>query len=151
MITNERQYRISKSWLERFTQARAGVEEQRDSLHPRAQQALRDQYESQLEELRADLADYESLRRGEVTVLELDSLDALPDALIRARTAGGLSQEDLAGRLGLKKQQVQRYEATRYAGVSLARVQAVAEALGLTIHEQIRFPATSGERGADPG
>jgi ribosome-binding protein aMBF1 (putative translation factor) len=148
MITNERQYRISRRWLERFTQAQAGVAEQTGALHPRARQALHDQYESQLAELRADLADYESLRRGEVTVLELDSLDALPEALIRARTASGLSQEDLAGRLGLKKQQVQRYEATRYAGASLVRIQAVVEALGLTIREQVRFPATSGERGA---
>ena len=151
MIANERQYRISMRWLERFTQARDGVAEQTGAMHPRAQQALYDQYESQLEELRADLADYESLRRGEVTILELDSLDALPEALIRARTASGLSQEDLAGRLGLKKQQVQRYEATRYAGASLGRIQAVVEALGLTIREQVRFPAIPSERRADLG
>jgi hypothetical protein len=70
MITNERRYRISRRWLERFTQAQAGIAEQTGTLHPRAQQALHDQYESQLEELRADLADYESLRRGEVILID---------------------------------------------------------------------------------
>jgi transcriptional regulator with XRE-family HTH domain len=46
----------------------------------------------------------------------------------------------LAQRLGLKKQQVQRYEATRYAGVSLERVQQVADALGVKIREQVFSP-----------
>ncbi len=148
MITNERQYRITKGWLERFTQAKAGVDEQSSTLHPRALQALRDQYDSQIEELSVDLADYERLRRGEVTVLELNSLRELPDALIRARTAARLSQEDLASRLGLKKQQVQRYEATRYAGVSLDRIQAIADALGMTIREQVTLSGISGDQEA---
>ena len=140
MITNERQYRISRGWLERFEQARTSVEQDAGDLHPRARQALRDQYDSQIEELRADLADYEALRRGQVTVLELDSLRELPDALIRARAASGLSQAALAERLGLKKQQIQRYEATRYAKVGIERLQAVADALGVKIREQVILP-----------
>lgn len=140
MITNERQYRITRSWLERFEQARTSAEQDAVDLHPRARQALRDQYDSQVEELRADLADYEALRRGQVTVLELDSLSELPDALIRARAASGLSQATLAERLGLKKQQIQRYEATRYAKVSIERLQAVADALGVEIREQVILP-----------
>ena len=141
MITNERQYRISRSWLERFEQARTSAEQDAAGLHPRAKQALRDQYDSQIEELRADLADYEALRRGQVTVLELDSLRELPDALIRARAASGLSQAALAERLGLKKQQIQRYEATRYAKVGIERLQAVADALGVKIREHVILPA----------
>lgn len=143
MITNERQYRITRNWLERFEQARAGVEEQEANLQPRARQALRDQYDSQIEELRAQLAEYEALRRGQVAVLELSSLSELPAALIRARVASGLSQKALAERLGLKKQQVQRYEATHYAGVSLERVQEVADALGVTIREQVLLPVAA--------
>lgn len=139
MIVDGRQYRLTRSWLRRFEQARANVPEE-TTLHPRAQQALRDQYESQIEELRAELAEYEALRRGEVMVIELDSLDDLPDALIRARTAAGLTQEALAHRLGLKKQQIQRYEATSYAGVSLARLQSVADALDVDISERVVLP-----------
>jgi ribosome-binding protein aMBF1 (putative translation factor) len=140
MITNERQYRITRGWLERFEQAHASTEEKAANLHPRARQALRDQYDSQIEELRADLADYEALRRGQVVFLELDSLSELPDALIRARAASGLSQAALADRLGLKKQQIQRYEATRYAGAGIERLQAVADALGVKIREQVILP-----------
>jgi ribosome-binding protein aMBF1 (putative translation factor) len=145
VITNERQYRITKSWLERFQQGRAGVEDQGANLHPRGRQAFRDQYDSQIEELQAQLAEYEALRSGKVRVLELESLDELPEALIRARIAAGLTQKELARRLRLKEQQIQRYEATRYAGVSLDRIRAVSAALGVTIREQVILPAPRGE------
>ena len=105
---------------------------------------MREGIESELQILREQLAEYEALRSGRIAVLELDSLTDLPDALIRARIAGGLTQKELATRLGLKEQQIQRYEATRYAGVSLERVQAVAEALGVKIHERVILPSASG-------
>jgi len=46
----------------------------------------------------------------------------------------------LAERLGLKEQQVQRYEATRYSGVTLERLQAVVDALGIQVREQVILP-----------
>ena len=46
--------------------------------------------------------------------------------LIRAGIARGLSQKSLASRLGLKEQQIQRYEASEYASASLARIRSVA-------------------------
>ena len=140
MITNERQYRITRNWLNRFEQARTSADHDTADLQPRARQALRDQYDSQIDELRADLAEYEGLRRGQVAVLELDSLSELPDALIRARIVAGLSQAALAERLGLKKQQIQRYESTRYARVGIERLQAVADALGVKIRERVILP-----------
>ena len=52
------------------------------------------------------MARYEALRSGRVAVVPLDSLDQLPDALIHARIAAGLTQRDLAERLGVKEQQI---------------------------------------------
>ena len=40
---------------------------------------------------------------------------------------------------------IQRYEATQYAGVSLDRIQAVVEALGVEIHERVILPVASGQ------
>jgi transcriptional regulator with XRE-family HTH domain len=73
----------------------------------------------------------------------LGSLGQVADALIRARTAAGLTQEALAQRLRLKKQQVQRYEATRYAGVGLDRLQAIADALDMQITGRALLPRTA--------
>lgn len=119
MITNQRQYRISKNWLRRFEEARTNVETTEAGRAPRARQALHEQYDRQIEELSEQLAEYEALQSGRVAVVDLNSVNDLPETLIRARIAAGLSQEQLAVRLGLEKQQVQRYEATRYAGVGL--------------------------------
>ena len=49
----------------------------------------------------------------------------------------GLSQEDLAAKLGLKPQQIQRYEATEYQSASLERVNGVVRVLGV----KLRHPA----------
>ncbi len=48
--------------------------------------------------------------------------------------------KELAVRLGLKEQQVQRYESTRYTGVSLERAQAIVDALGVRIRAQLTLP-----------
>ena len=103
---------------------------------------MREQFESQVEELREQVAAYEALRAGKVSVLQLDSLDSLPDALVRARIAVQLTQRQLAERLGLKEQQIQRYETTRYAGVGFDRLRKIATALGVTTRGQVTLPKT---------
>ena len=145
MIANERQHRITRTAAREFEEALARLETVEAHRPPELRRVMREAMESQLEELREELADYEALRGGKVGVLELTSLAELPEALIRARIAVGLTQKALAERLGLKEQQVQRYEATQYAGVSLDRIQAVAEALGVEIHEQVILPTASGQ------
>jgi ribosome-binding protein aMBF1 (putative translation factor) len=141
MIGNEREYRITIAAIGRFEEALDRLEEGSAERHPLLQQALRESMEGEVQTLREQVAEYDALRGGKVAVLEADSLRELPDALIRARIAAGLTQKALAARLGLKEQQVQRYEATRYASANLARIQAVADALGVHIHERIVLPA----------
>jgi transcriptional regulator with XRE-family HTH domain len=143
MIANEVQRRVTQTAIREFEQALAHVDEQNPELHPRLRRAMREAIESQLVDLRRELAEYEALRAGEVRALELDSLAQLPEALIRARIAAGLTQKELAARLGLREQQIQRYEARRYAGASLERVQAVADALGVRIHERVVLPTAA--------
>ncbi len=73
------------------------------------------------------------------------------DAAVTRTPNSALICEDLAGRLGLKKQHVQRYAATRSAGVSLEHRQAGADALGVTIHEQVTLSVIVGDQDADSG
>ncbi len=85
----------------------------------RLHQAMRDALVSEADELRVQLTRYEQLRDGTITGRNLDSLRELPTALIEARIAANLTQRDLADRLGVAEQQIQRWEATGYAGVGL--------------------------------
>jgi ribosome-binding protein aMBF1 (putative translation factor) len=135
MIKNDRQYRITKAQAYKLEKALTQPARRADKgkVHPLLRKAQTDALRSQLADLRAEIRQYEALRSGKRTTLNVKSFDDLPRALIQARIAAGLSQRELAARLGLKEQQIQRYEATDYASASLARVREVARALGLKV------------------
>lgn len=135
MIKNERQYRTTKIQAQKMKEALVQVAKRAASsrVHPLLRKAEQDALSNQLSDLEAELREYESLRSGNRKALAQTSLDDLPRTLIQARIAAGLSHKELAARLGLKEQQIQRYEATNYASASLARVQQIARALGLRL------------------
>ena len=138
MIKNERQYRMTKAHAEKFMQTLHELATTRKrGVHPVLHKAQIDALKSQLGDLQRELAEYETLRSGKRKIVALESLEELPKTLIQARIAAGLSQEELAAKLGLKPQQIQRYEATEYQSASLARVNAVACVLGV----KLRHPA----------
>ena len=129
MIKNERQYRITKAQADGLSRTLESLTQRADRVHPLIAKAQEDALRSQIEELRGELRDYESLLSGGFESDDLDTVARLPTMLIRARIAQGLSQKDLAERLGLKEQQIQRYEASEYASASLTRIKEVAGAL----------------------
>jgi ribosome-binding protein aMBF1 (putative translation factor) len=125
MIQNEREYRITSAWLKRFERSAETLEHNpaKPGQHALARKANIDAANSQ----------------AEVLGVTINGLGGLADALIQARIAAGLTQEDLAERLGLKKQQVQRYEATKYATANLERLNAVADALEVQVKTEVAF------------
>lgn len=141
MITNERQYRITNAALERLEEnlAAQDARDRSPQVDARIHLAMREGIASEAEELRAQLRHYEQLRDGHITEREITSLRELPSALIEARIAARLTQRDLAARVGVAEQQIQRWEANDYAGVNLERLQNVADALAIHIHETITY------------
>ena len=136
MIKNERQYRITRTQAERFAQALEGLRnrpEGADGVHPMIAQAQVDAVSSQLADLEAELREYEAVRDGRFEVETLRVVADLPGLLIKARIAQGLTQRGLADRLGLKEQQIQRYEATDYATAKWSRIREVADALSMEL------------------
>lgn len=142
MIKNERQYKITKAQAARFSFALKSLRQRSrndNSPAPLIGKSQEDALRSQLADLESELREYESLKAGNFEFKDLNVLSELPTALIKARIAQGLSQRDLAERLKLKEQQIQRYEATDYASVSLERIKKVVDALranGAIIHTQ---------------
>jgi transcriptional regulator with XRE-family HTH domain len=142
MIKNERQYRITKAEAEKFQRSLEGWDPTPpDGIDPVIHTAHKSALESQLRDLKRNIAEYEALRSGHQQVLEVNSFEDFPDALVRARIAAGLSQKELGERLGLKEQQIQKYEATGYSGASLARMTAIVNALGLRVRKEVVLPA----------
>ena len=151
MIANERQYRIAGAQLRRFEEALAAraASEPGGDIAPRIFEAMADAIASERDELRAQLARYEDLRSGRVAQRGLCSLRGLPVALIEGRIAARMTQRDLARRLGIPEQQVQRWETNGYVGVALERMQEIVDALGLQMCVSVTYDVP--DRSADTG
>jgi HTH-type transcriptional regulator / antitoxin HipB len=143
MISNERQYTITCSELKKFKASLKELDQQSlikmDFNEQMRYKLYLDALNSQIDSFKAEIEEYERLKSGTVQSLSFDSLEQLPDALIKARIVRGLTQAQLAISLGLKEQQIQQYEATRYANASLSRIMAVHSALNIKIKEEIIF------------
>ena len=140
MIKNERQYRITRAQADRFAEALRSLETDavhQPECHPLLLSMQKDALQSQLSDLQVEIREYEALKAGDFAFEQLKGISELPMLLIRARIASGLSQRELADRLGLKEQQIQRYEATDYASASFTRIAEVVSALGMEIDESV--------------
>lgn len=139
MITNEKQLRSARAAIDRFNEEIAALKVAKDGVHPLLRRAQIAGLESQVAELAGEVGEYETLQSGTVTVFEAEGLADLPDILIRARIARGMSQRDLAVFLGVAEQQIQRYEAERYRSASLERLSEIAAALDIEVRESAQL------------
>lgn len=136
MIKNDRQFGIIRGRVERLKRLRSETEQRlatvAESERPRVDLEL-NAVEAEIQRMEEDLADYEALKEGRAEIGVVGSFEDLPRLLIRARIAAGLTHAQLAERLGIKEQQIQRYEATDYESASLTRLIEVAEVLNLRL------------------
>lgn len=130
MILSDKQHSVSKAELARLRAALLEIKE-RKVEHEWLKQIEIDALESQISEIEAELAEYDLLKAGNITFSKTYALEDLPRVLVQARIAAGMSQTDLAAKLGMKPQQIQRYETTNYMGASLARLVEVSRVLGV--------------------
>ena len=144
IIQNQRQYRSTKADLARFEESLIAhdARDPRDlppDIDPGMPQLMHNAIASWIETLREQIEHYEKLRDGQITSREITSLRELPTALIEARIAARLTQRQLAKRIGVAEQQIQRWEANDYSGVNLDRLQSIADALGVQMRETITY------------
>ena len=132
MIKNEKQYQITQKHLKEFKEVLADYETKANKedyivmLEINAVRYRIRKFESEIEE-------YENLQNGRLYNLVLNSLDDIPEVLIKARLAKRWTQATLANKVGLKEQQIQKYEATDYTGASALRLQRIMDALEICI------------------
>lgn len=92
---------------------------------------VRASYEGMIRQLEEEIREYDELKAGEVTLPRVDRLDQIAPFIVRVRIAKGVSQTELARRLGVSKQVVSRYEESDYQTVAIARLQEILDAVGI--------------------
>ncbi len=139
MIKNDRQYNITKTQAVKFAKALRDMSKGTSvqDMHPTLAKAQQEAIENQYGELQQELKEYEELKSGKRKTIRVNSFVNLPIALIQARIARGVTQKELARELGLKEQQIQRYEASSYAKANLARINQIIEVLDIKIGSKV--------------
>ena len=71
------------------------------------------------------------VKAGALDLPHVNRLDQIAPFIAKIRIARGVSQTELARRLGLSKQVISRYEENEYQTVGVARLQEILDAIGI--------------------
>jgi len=139
MIRNESEYQEASS---RLAEERARFAEHRERLKTAGLnddeiKRVIDPMESFHLQLQEEVESYERLKRGEFE--ELKNLRGLGHLLISLRIAKGISQRELASRLGVHESQVSRDERNEYHGITLERAGRILDALKVTLNTKVEM------------
>ena len=93
-------------------------------------------------ELSKQLKAYQDAKGGDFALLKEQAGNDPGAFLIAARIVRGLTQKELARKLGLKEQAIQRWETERYRSIALQNYQKVAQALGVRWRMEEGTPLT---------
>ena len=139
MIKNERQLKITGNTLRKFESILVQLTTQYQSSADLKLKMQIDALETDISKLKIEIKEFEDLKSGTVKTILVNSFHDLPNAIIKARIARALTQKDLALKLGMKEQQIQRYETNEFASASFAMMAKIVDALDITIEEKVRL------------
>jgi ribosome-binding protein aMBF1 (putative translation factor) len=139
MIRNEAEYQEASTRLgdelTRLTEHRIRLKDA--GLKDEEIKRVIDPMESFHLQLQEEVESYERLKRGEFD--DLENLRGLGHLLIAVRIAQGISQRELARRLGVHESQVSRDERNEYFGIALERAVKVLDALNVKLHTKVEM------------
>ncbi len=127
MIKNERQLTVTRQQRDRLAGSLAALGD-RPAADP-LQRARTAALKADIARLDGEVARYREAVLGQVDFVAIGHVATVGDDLISARIAAGLTQEELAARVGSKAQQIQRYERDHYMKASLRTLAKVASAI----------------------
>jgi ribosome-binding protein aMBF1 (putative translation factor) len=137
MIRNEAEYQEASARLEeerkRLAEHRARLKGA--GLKDDEIRRVIDPIESFHLQLKEEVESYERLKRRDFD--ELENFRGFGQLLISIRIAQGMSQRDLAKRLGVHESQVSRDERNEYFGITLERAVKVLDALNVRLHTKV--------------
>ena len=129
MIKSDAQRERTVAQIEGFRRALAKVAQEKPG---KRSAAIRGSYEGMIRQLEEELREYDQLKSGDLKLPRIDRLDEIAPFIVKLRIAKGVSQTELAHRLGVSKQVISRYEESDYQTVAISRLQEILDAIGIT-------------------
>ena len=139
MIQNEHQYKVTKGEIDKLQQVIDRLLAQQN-ISPSQLAGMQNSFQTQIdsrpetlrERMQMEIQAYDDLKAGKVEIT-MGSIEDLPKVLIQKRISLGMTQKELAAKLGIKEQMVQRYEASGYESIGFGRLAEVWNALSASI------------------
>jgi HTH-type transcriptional regulator/antitoxin HigA len=128
MIKTDAQKKRTEAQMQGFRDALARTKKE---MSGKRLAAVAGSYQGMLEQLDGELREYEDLKMGKLNLPDVERLDHVAPFITRIRIAKGISQTELARRLGVSKQVISRYEESDYQTVAIARLQEILNAVGI--------------------
>jgi HTH-type transcriptional regulator / antitoxin HipB len=138
MIQNEHQYKVTQTKLRELEQSLIDLDINSGNLSERLLQAEKKGLQILTDRLYSEIVEYDNLKQQR-TPIQICSLDELAIGLIKARISTGMNQKELAAKIGVQEQQIQRYEENQYASASLTRLTEIARALEIIFADPVEF------------
>ena len=140
MIRTDNEYREA---VKRRDSEKLQIEEHRNQLvsqgiAPEMIEKAMQPYESFRMQLVEEIESYERIKRGDI--IDLHNLEGIGQRLIGIRIYLGLSQRELAQRLGVHETQVSRDEKNEYHGITVERVEEILTALDVKMTSSFEIP-----------
>jgi DNA-binding Xre family transcriptional regulator len=132
MIKNEKQYKITKKKLLGIYQEIDRVKGGRESL-PAKDRLILVSLQGMQRQMEDEIKVYDLLKSEVPSALEERSIEDLPKLLIEFKILSGLTQKEFSQKIGMKEQQLQRYEADNFSSISFKNLLKILHAVGLEI------------------
>jgi|SRR5579872_4636628 len=142
MIKNEKQYKITNKKLQELKDAINDKYGAGNPL-PAKNRLLLTSLQTLREQLQNEIDDYNRLKTELQSILMERTIDELPNLLIEFKIQSGMTQKEFSQKIGMKEQQLQRYEAENFNSISFKNLLRILHAVGLEVTVKGNMPGNN--------
>ncbi len=149
MILNDLEYQTTKERVAGFQRALVMLNQPNNEIKSKNHwlwQSNIDGLHQLIAEFNEQIQDYEKLisrDKNEPLIFEVNSIEELPLILIKVRIVAGITQKELAEKLGVSEVQMQRFEEWEYQEATLSKLLEASRVLGISIQNKITLEVSS--------
>jgi HTH-type transcriptional regulator/antitoxin HigA len=136
MIKNEKQYKITRNKLTEIQGEIVRIKAGYDEGLPAKERLILISLETMKSQMESEIAEYDFLKKKRADHLKARRISDLPSVIIEYKIHSGMTQKEFSQKIGMKEQQLQRYEAEDFRSISFKNLLKILQAIGLEIFIQ---------------
>jgi len=136
MIKNEKQYKITRNKLAEIQQEIVRIKAYHDEELPAEERLILASLNTMKNQMEEEIAAYDLLKKKKIRERKARRISDLPSVIIEYKIHSGLTQKEFSQKIGMKEQQLQRYEAEDFQSISFKNLMKILQAIGLEIFIQ---------------